>query len=228
MNSAERELKIELLDTSETTVVAFSGIGILGPQPVPPVFEFQSILVEFPVTKIFVRDLKQAWYLGGVAQLGSSLSESVERLGEILAEIAPKKLVMIGNSSGAYAALVFGAMLRADVVYAFSPRTFFGPLRRFLFRDNRFCPEVRRAETLLKEQERYFMDVKKILLQASPDTTFHIHYPLRHRIDAMYARHLKSIKQVKLHGHDLDTHDIILSLKESGQLRKLLEAGIGG
>jgi hypothetical protein len=107
-----------------------------------PVFEFRRILAQFPADRLFLRDIRQAWYHNGVEGLGSSLLEVEDGLSRLLAPY--RRTVFVGNSMGGFAALYFGSRLAVDSVMAFAPQTFIGPMKRLRARDFRWRRQMAR------------------------------------------------------------------------------------
>jgi len=88
-----------------------------------PPFEFLSLTGGIPVKRVFVRDLRQAWYHHGLPGQGDGLLDVARVLRELIDGHDVRRVVMAGNSAGGYAALVFGCLLGADAVLAFAPQT---------------------------------------------------------------------------------------------------------
>ena len=78
-----------------------------------PPFEFFRLTQDLPVKRIFLRDHEQAWYHRGVRGAGNSVDEVAERLAQLFVQAKIDKVVMVGNSMGGYAALLFGNLLGA-------------------------------------------------------------------------------------------------------------------
>jgi pimeloyl-ACP methyl ester carboxylesterase len=94
---------------SRTLLLAFGGLqGRIG---MPP-FEFLRLTGEFPVKRLFVRDVRQAWYHRGTPEYGETIEAVAESLGELISSHRVERLVTAGNSAGAYAALRFAASRR--------------------------------------------------------------------------------------------------------------------
>lgn len=77
------------------------------------------------LNRIFVRDTANMWYHHGVQGLGQSVDETVALLANMIDDIWPSSLMTIGQSMGAWAALLFGALLNADRSLAFGPLSYF-------------------------------------------------------------------------------------------------------
>ncbi len=68
---------------------------------------------------IFVRDVYKSWYVFGV----NEEINTQEKLATVLKELTQgKRVITIGVSAGAYAAVLFGTMLNAERIIAFSPQ----------------------------------------------------------------------------------------------------------
>jgi hypothetical protein len=102
-------------------IVTFGGIA----QGIEiPVFEFSNIFGNYNGKKIFVRDYNQGWYHKGLSGLSTNIDETTTLLKAEIQKSKAEKVIFIGNSSGGYAALLFGFLLEPDRVYCFSSQTF--------------------------------------------------------------------------------------------------------
>lgn len=72
-----------------------------------------------PINKIYLRDRTPSWYQHGVRGLGACVPDVAENLNTILHHLRPSRIVMIGQSMGAYGALLFGLLLRASQIVTF-------------------------------------------------------------------------------------------------------------
>ncbi len=73
-------------------------------------------------SRIFVRDHFQVWYQAGLHGRGSPLTLASQLKSAILS-IRPSRIVTFGVSAGGFASLLFGHLLDADRILAFSPQT---------------------------------------------------------------------------------------------------------
>jgi pimeloyl-ACP methyl ester carboxylesterase len=103
---------------SDTTVIAFTGRAM---RLDISIYFMQRILKRFGVNVIYVFDWADAYYFAGVKGLGTNTRRTAARLRGLCAELGTKRLVCFGQSSGGYAAIRYGAKLKADGVLAFSP-----------------------------------------------------------------------------------------------------------
>jgi len=210
----EKGVKISEND-SENLLITFGGIrqgiGI-------PAFEFQKSLDSINSDKIFIRDYEQSWY-----QLGAKPYNSFNELyGFLKTEIDKKKykkVSIIGNSMGGYAAILFGLLLKVDEVIAFSPQTFIDHKTRILKFDFRWFKQVVKAN--FKRQVGLNISDsfnKKIETR----TIFKIYYSDLHRLDRIHAELLSEFKSVQLKPIHIKSHNIVKHLKETGELNNIL------
>lgn len=107
--------------TKDVLIVTFSGrqdgLGSM------TVFEFKNFLEEQYglYDKLFLKDEKVLWYNQGITGLSTNVEETIDFLHK---QILPyKKVVFIGASMGGYAALLYGSILKVDLVITFRPQT---------------------------------------------------------------------------------------------------------
>ena len=120
--------KIEYSDGKSSCVaVYFSSNGLFYPDDVDTFtqtilvrdrYELWQNRIDRAHKHIFIRDLYKSWYLLGI----SSQSPTVESLCEFLRKEVNgyQEVIMVGISSGGYAAILFGSMLKATTILAFS------------------------------------------------------------------------------------------------------------
>jgi hypothetical protein len=204
-----------------TLLVAFGGhkggLGI-------PVFEFFGATAGLDTKKIFVRDINQAFYFKGLPGIGEDLYDIVEYLRNEIDTHNVERIVCTGNSMGGYSAILFGHLLNVDEVHAFSPLSFIGRLKRFIYRDTRHPQshiDAAKAPGVVKK----LFDLKYVLTtENKAKTKYHIHYSPEHRLDNLHAVRIAKKANVKLHPHrGIGKHSkMIRSLRDSGELQKIL------
>jgi pimeloyl-ACP methyl ester carboxylesterase len=204
---------------SSLIVVAFGGINS---QMGMPIFEFFNIMNSIPCTKIFVKDIKQAWYLLGIEGT-YDINSTVNKLSEILESLdyRNKRVVFLGNSSGGYAAILFGLLLKIDKVIAFSPQTFFGPFKNTINRDFRWAKQQFKIYQKQKNP-KYFLDLKKLVRKIGFDgVDIEIYYGVNSILD---SKHYKNIKKFAFtfHLYPFGGHQLIKDLKKRGILKQIL------
>lgn len=194
--------------------------GGFGGMAIPP-FEFFNLAKGLQVRKLFIRDLETCWYHRGLSGLSASIPETVEVLRRMIAESRAEQVVMVGNSMGAYAAILFGALLNVQRVEAISPQTTVSPRHLFRFRDFRWLRWTLRMYARAARVPRFF-DLRPVLASARYDTQIHLRYGLDEGIEIAHANHLAGLEGVALHPYPEADHQLIKHLRKTGELRTIL------
>jgi acetyl esterase/lipase len=198
-----------------------SALGPAGPGRTP-FFEFARSLGATPAKTTFVRDHAGAWYHRGVQGVGPDVDSVAAHLREVAAAADVDDVVLLGNSAGGYAALLFGALLGWDA-YAFSPQTFIDPQMLAACEDHRWALYV---DALGDEMDPRYADLLPVLRQS--EGRFHVYYPSELRLDVIHAERLEEVPRVSLHGIRYAGHGLVQSLRASGWLQSFLEALVSG
>ncbi|HEX4187970.1 MAG TPA: hypothetical protein VHY83_08745 [Solirubrobacteraceae bacterium] len=211
---------------SQTLLIAFGGLR--GRIDIPR-FEFLSVTGDCPVKRMFVRDLYQAWYHRGIPRHRARTLVSVaDRLREIIEPQRVDRLVTIGNSSGGYAALVFGALLGAQTALAFAPQTTLDPDVMAAMGDRRWESHLRglldggRIDT-------NWLDLRVALPDAlRGGTQLKIFFNEKLDVDRLHAERLRGVSGVQLvrFGHT-SGHFLVNTLRNNGSLERLLREAVG-
>lgn len=231
----EAEFKAALADRERGFIVDVDGpgdallivFGGLQNRVGMPPFEFFTMLQGTETKTIFVRDLDQCWYQRGVRGLGSTMASAASALDELVATIAPARIVTVGTSAGGFASLLFAGLIDADRSLAFGPQSFTSTTLRFRYFDRRWQQEIRQLSELdpattnrdLRPQLRRWAD-------EGCSTRFHVHYGTDSRLDRVHAQRLKLLPNVTLHRHP-GGHDVTRRLRDTGDLRRILIEALG-
>jgi pimeloyl-ACP methyl ester carboxylesterase len=223
----ERErtgLALDLAPPSEAMLITFG--GLLGRLGQVPLFEFFNVVSAFGVKKAFVRDLGQCWYHRGVAGVGEDVDAVANRLRDVIVESGVGRTVLVGNSAGGYAALLFGKLLAVDEVHAFSAQTFIEPGLRERHGDDRWQPYL---ERLIESGcfDRRYADLRPVLERDGAHTVFHVYYAAKNPLDVAHSLHVEHARGVELHPYPQHGHRLIKVLRDSGELADLLERALG-
>ncbi|MEM9952034.1 MAG: hypothetical protein AAF846_10560 [Chloroflexota bacterium] len=214
----------ETASDSNTLLIAFGGIS--GGLEMP-VFEFFNITSSLATKRLFVRDLEQAWYQNGLPAIASDVDGVLAYLRQEITEANVKRTVIVGNSAGGYAALLFGHLLEVDTVLSFAPQTFLTRWLKWRHRDTRWR-EQHRNLWQTNQSARKYRNLRPILRHGNGVTHYHVTYCKTHRTDRIHAEHLQGTPQLSLHGTSVGGHRVIAWLKEQGLLYSLLETAIQG
>jgi len=212
---------------SQTLLIAFGGLR--GRVDVPR-FEFLGVTGEFPVKRMYVRDLYQAWYHRGIPRYrAKTLVGVADRLREMIAPHGVKRVVTIGNSSGGYAALAFGALLGADRALAFAPQTTLDPDVMADMGDHRWDEQLRALRDAGR-MDADWVDLRTALPHAlHGDTRLQVYFNERLAVDRLHAERLSNVDGVRLFrfGH-ASGHYLVNTLRDNGSLEHLLRGAVSG
>ena len=218
-------LTADMAGDSRTLLLAFGGmVGKIG---IPP-FEFFSLTGGMPTKRLFVRDLRQAWYHRGIPEYGSTLAEVADSLRDLLARQEIDRLVVAGTSAGGYAALVFGTLLRADTVLCFAPQTVLDLDILAAMDDHRWDERLGRHVAAAAVDPR-FTDLRQMLPAARcADTHYEIYFGDSLRADRLHAERLAGLAGVRLYRFGDGSHNIARSLRDNGALERVLRRALRG
>jgi pimeloyl-ACP methyl ester carboxylesterase len=101
-----------------------------------------------PLGKLLVRDSSQLWYLNGIPGMADGIEATAAALARIVAQLKPSHVVTLGQSMGAYAAILYGALLKADKVIAFGPLSCFDRSLWKQMGDTRWQPQLEQLMAL--------------------------------------------------------------------------------
>ena len=205
---------------AKTLLVTFAGLsGAVGLQP----FEFFNITRPFSVDKIFVRDLSQGWYLGGLTGWSNSVTETAQFLAERIALYPYEKVVFLGNSMGGYAAIAHGVLAGATTILAFVPQTFLDAGNRARCGDRRWS---QRMANLPRPDDRRVLDLQVLLDGVAYNSKIKLFYAPEEPNDKAHAEHLAGCNNVDLHPCVGGGHLVVRELKKSGALYRILRAAL--
>jgi hypothetical protein len=221
--SEQRPLVADMRSDSPTLLIAFGGLsGRLG---MPP-FEFFKTTGELPVKRLFVRDLRQAWYHHGIPGYGDRIEAVGDSLRELISGQGVERLVVTGNSSGGYAAILFGSMLDADEVLCFSPQTILDAEGLAAVGDERW--NKRLGEIAANGGlDPDWVDLRVVLPRVRRGGTLcKVYFNEAHDADRGHAERLRGLQGVRLYRFGGLDHYLVRSLRDSGALGQLLERAL--
>jgi hypothetical protein len=223
LESPEVPLSEDMAVDSSALLLAFGGmVGRIG---IPP-FEFFSLAGKIPVKRLFVRDLRQAWYHRGVPHHGATLAQVAESLRGLIAPHHVERLVVAGTSAGGYAALVFGTLLGADTVLCFAPQTVLDLELLARMDDHRWDHRLEPLAAAGVLDPR-FADLRCALPAARrADTAYRIYFDEALHADRLHAERLGGIAGVRLYRFGHGSHNVARSLRERGALARVLEGAL--
>jgi len=219
-NASVPVFRTEEVPGSDVLIVSFSGLFGAFVR-----FEFSNTTERLSYNRIQVRDPYRLFFLLGVDENG--FDHLRERLRVEIDRFQAKKVIFIGASAGGYAALLFGHLLGADYIHAFSPRAHLQLLRMVWEGDyksvlNRF-PTVWTLHWKLPAHHRRFLNLKPLLNESrgKPIRT-HLH-ACAHCIDAVRIRYLEDCPNTKLFLYPGAEHNVSKLLVRSNCLHTMLQ-----
>lgn len=200
-------------------MIAFGGVnGRLG--GIPP-FEFVRISAPSNARRVFVRDPRERYYHAPIRGLGSTIPTAARTIARLRGD---GPLLLVGNSAGGYAALLFGALVDADAVLAFSPLT---TLRASDYDSTPFAPSARvRALNAASFAQSAYFDLLDVLETTSPTGRLCVVYPQHSERDRWHAERLRGAPQVTLRPIDFGAHNVVRHLRGTGDLQRLLAEAV--
>jgi pimeloyl-ACP methyl ester carboxylesterase len=209
---------------SPCTVFAFGGInGRLGIGS----FEFQKVTRNLDANLVFARDNGQAWYqsvLAKKAAVPDALCELAPQVNHLLLAAGDAtRVITIGNSMGGYAALVFGALLKARQIIAFSPQTFIGPSQKLRHLDYRWAKKIVPI-WIRYGLSRKSYDASSFLWALDGSCDVKVFYGERSQFDKLHAKRLVGIEGVEVTEVSGTGHDGVKTMRESGELAAVLSS----
>lgn len=208
----------DLGDDDAPVLVVFGGLNKRLGLGMPP-FEFFGLLKDVECGKVYIRDLDQVFYQRGVRGLGDSIPAVASQLRELLA--GRSNVSFVGNSSGGFAALMFGALVGVNRVVAFAPQTFVSRSLRFVYRDDRWTEEIAAMQQIPGLKRRY-LDVRRVMARDSGQTRYDLYFPKWNKLDARHALRLSSHRRMTLHPNSSKRHGVIRDLRDAGLLKPLI------
>lgn len=207
---------------SRTMLIAFGGIALR--TGVPP-YEFSALTGRAGVKRLYVRDLRQAWYHRGMPGHGDRLIDIADALREVVARRRVERLVVVGNSAGGYAALVFGTLLGADVVLAFSPQTTLDLESLAQMDDHRWDERLQPLEESAAF-DRNWVDLARALPDARrAETRYQVFFDDTH-LDRAHSERLKGLEGLRLFRFGRGQHELVRALRDTGALARVVERAI--
>lgn len=215
-------LSLDLGTDSQTLLVAFGGLrGQLG---MPP-FEFFKSTGAIPVKRLFVRDLRQAWYHRGIPGYGDTLTQAADALRRLIDEHEVQRLVVAGNSAGGYAALVFGGLLGAHTALSFAPQTVLLADELDAIGDHRWDETLQ--ELLVDDAlDARFSDLRLALRDLAASTRYEVYFDESHPIDRGHAERLDGVAGVTLHRLPGGGHGVASDMRRDGSLERVLRTAL--
>ncbi len=188
-------------------------------------FDFLAVTKLSKYSRILLLDTSRTCYLGGVPPVLNNFAAVRDFLREKIAELAPKKIIAIGASSGAFATILLGHELKVDYLHAFSPYTYVDVANVEKYQDpdgyGRQAEAFARIQALPPDVHPLF-DLRPILMQHNGKTRYYIHVCRNSQWDMHRAKHIKDCPGVLVIGYPCDSHGVAVTLARNDLLTDIL------
>ena len=211
-----------------------------------PAFDFYGRLRKLEqasgqhLNKILVRDSGNAWYHRRIAGLGNHVDETAQALRDLVRRIAPSQVATVGQSMGAYAAVMFGLLLDVQQIVAFGPLSFLDVRQARLYHELRWLPVM---ESLAQDPPAsgYYDLAALCRARATEHTQLHLLFGTRPdaansgasasesvNLDAMHAQRLAAFGRCTLHPFPQSGHAVVQHLIDTKRINGVLASCILG
>lgn len=211
-------------NNSDVLLVSFAGMGW---KDSIPTFIFYNFLKQYNVDKLFVRDITCRYYITGLKNSTKSLEETIELLREKINIKPYKKIIALGCSAGAFAAILYGEILNFTKIIAFAPQTVINHKKELLIEDIYNAPNTCKWLTTRYLENEYYNKCLDLANFKPFKTPIDIHYSINGNkgIDKKHALYLES-NNCFIYEHPGNDHMIALTLRNKGKLQKIIEKEI--
>jgi hypothetical protein len=230
--TANEDVLIDRVVPGEILVIAFGFVS----WTTRPEFDFFGRLKKLEATsgchinKILVRDSGNAWYHRKIEGLGEHVDETALRLRELVRDIAPSKIITIGQSMGGYAAIMYGLLLNARQIISFGPLSFLDTEQARLYNERRWLAVMRALEQT-PAPSGYYDLAALCRARATAQTSMHIIFGTKPdqpnstesvNLDAMHAQRLAAGGHCTLHPFPYSGHAVVQHLIDTRKINGLL------
>jgi hypothetical protein len=237
VEESDEDVLVDRVVPGEILVLAFGFVS----WDTRPAFDFYGRLKKLEqltgrhINKILVRDSGNAWYHRRIAGLGEHPDETAAALRDMVRRIAPSRIITIGQSMGAYAAIMFGALLEAHQVIAFGPLSFLDLEQARLYHERRWLPVMR--ELALNPPPSGYYDLAALCQQRAAQTRLQIIFGTDPghadaseavNLDAMHAHRIAAAGNCVLSPFPHSGHAVVQHLIDTRSLDAMLAQQLFG
>ncbi len=222
MSHNRESVREEPVSGSDLLYILFGGYS--GRIAMPP-FEFYRASEILNANRVFVRDVRQCWYHAGLPGISRNIDETKGYLQRLIDRYAPSRTILVGNSMGGFAAILFASLLGNARAVAFAPQTFIDPWNRSvqgLWKSPRVwksSPQVYRAYFASRFRGTYY-DLSK--LNDVGDWKADVYVSQSDWVDMKHAEHLRRHPRVRIHVWPSGGHELVRHLRDRGELAGIL------
>ena len=210
-----KDVQIVPRDGSDTVALLFCGRWQRLGLPLALIHRWLGLL---PCSLVYLRDIRDMFYLTGVQSLGPSPEAACAELRRVIATLGARRVVCYGSSSGVYGALLYGLMLEAESVLCMAGATCLAGGLGDLVRNR--VP----METVRRQLPAAMLDLRQVYAAASSCPPVRIVFGQDSRADRMHAEHMASLPGVVTHALEgCSDHNIVTETIIRGKFDELLQ-----
>lgn len=209
-------------NNSDTLLVTFAGMGM---KKSLPTFIFYNFLKKYKdIDKLFMRDIKQRYYMTGLINSTSNLENTIDLIKKIISRKKYKRIVGLGCSAGGFAAILFSQLLNFDKVIAFSPQVVINKKKDTIIKDIYNAPNTCNWLSSLNKNNSFYQKCLDLANFKPFKCEIEIHYASRANkgIDKTHAEYLKD-NNCFIVEHNSNKHMIALELRDNGKLKCIID-----
>lgn len=173
-------------------------------------------------SKIIIHDPSRLKTLNGLGRHLPTFYALTNFLKRQIIKIAPEELLLVGTSNGGHSALLFGHLLKADRVVAFSPLPYLSAKQCEAMAD----PLIERNRDLAAQFEsmscrlKRYLDLRPVLSNWNGVTNYDVHVASDNRWDCRRAAYLDGCPNLRVIRHSGSGQLLAARLGEAGQLQE--------
>ena len=212
-------------EESDNLIITFSSS--------PDSFDWYNSLEKFSLeisfSRFYLSDMCNVWWHGNYKEINGfgplSLFGFLEKE---IKEISAKKILCMGSSRGGYGAILFGCLLNADLVLAFSPQTRITP---GLDKKYQIISKINDLKnTILNfEVDEELTDLRNIIERYGKNnkTIYKLFYGSENSGDETHAKYISQFKGTEFHTTETSSHKTSKIFLNNGTVEKLIRNFIG-
>lgn len=208
-------------NNSKNLLIIFSGMGQTN---TPPTFIFNNFLKQYNCDKLFLRDLEYSWFLNNnnFKTKNSINNSNILNTSLFIKSFIQKrhtKIYTLGCSSGGYAAILYGNLLKVNACLGFSPQTILNETKELKFNDLRWSNPI---QTLRKHVKNINLDLNNFI-PFNMKTKIYV----SDKIDLKHANNIKhdncEIIEIEIKETNFNKHLTALYMKKNKTLKKTID-----
>ena len=210
-----------LEDNGQKTLIVFFASDGISSIDVPR-FNFFNLFKEIKsFDKLYLRDLKRNYFIDGLGGTTNNFLETKNFIKEIISSKCYETVLSVGSSSGGYAAILFGNLLKFKKVVVFNPQTVLTSEKELIINDLYFgerAAKELRQKYINDNSIKNYLNLKNLI---PFNTQVDIHYSKFSEVDKNYASFIEH-KNCTLFEHESSSHILAYELRIKGKLKNII------